>query len=238
MRNEGERPAEAAVFAAAGFNTAPNFMAELVEELKRRLLAERKLAAVSCALLFPYGDWSAGSVAQLRMIRRDLALPLSGYARSTGAKHIVKAISGTLSNKAAGRLILLGHSAGGAAAVQAAAQLLSAGEPWANGLAVFQIGSPKVKVPEPLRERVCYLYAGRPDGKSRDPVCAIGSWGGWERGRGGLPRWNRFLHAPGRIRAVPIIGGHRDYFRSREPFRNEEGLTNLEMVLERLMEEL
>ena len=92
MRNEGERPAEAAVFAAAGFNTAPNFMAELVEELKRRLLAERKLAAVSCALLFPYGDWSAGSVAQLRMIRRDLALPLSGYARSTGAKHIVKAI--------------------------------------------------------------------------------------------------------------------------------------------------
>lgn len=235
QRDQRQRD-EVAVFAAAGWRTAPNFMVELIETLKRRLTAERGMRVVSSGLLFPYGDWSVGSVSQLRAIRRDLMLPMSQFNRSAGAKRIVKSVTAALAEGPAERLILVGHSAGGAAAVQAAALL--SGTCRARGIAVFQIGSPKVKVPAALRERVYYAGAGRPRGKIRDAVCAIGNWGGWERGSGGIPRWNRLLYAPATISAVPIVGGHRDYFRNQAPYLNEDGVSNLEIMLDWLLDAL
>lgn len=224
----------AALFAVAGIKTAPDFMQELIEQLRRKLTEERRLPVDFAGLLFPYGDWNVRSTWQIRRIRRDLMLPMAAYERSYGAIEILKSVSDALNGNPVDRLILIGHSAGGVASVQAAAAFMRGGA-LARVVQVIQVGSPKIRVPALLRERVCYLYAGRRDGKNRDRICSIGSWGGWERGRGSLPRWNRRMHAPGHIEAVPIIGGHRDYFRDREPFRNREGFSNLELMLDRML---
>lgn len=133
--------------------------------------------------------------------------------------------------------ILIGHSAGGVAAVHAASLLLerAGGKP----CPVVMIGSPKCRIPEALRGAVLYVHAaGSRERKgsrfgSPDPVTRLGSFGGWgPSGRRGWRVWQRDKHAPEEIAAVPVAGGHADYFRSQAPFLDAEGRSNLDRISE------
>ncbi|SFB33073.1 hypothetical protein SAMN05216312_10612 [Cohnella sp. OV330] len=152
--------------------------------------------------------------------------------------------------------VFVGHSAGGVAAVHAAG-LLHARE---EGMPcpVVMIGSPKCKIPGPLQNAVLYVQAERtreaggaardaergPEtvareqpgelaiGKSADPICRIGSFGGWGKDADRLlPGWHGDRHAPGARAAVRIAGGHADYFRDRPPFIAGDGRTNMDETL-------
>jgi hypothetical protein len=108
-----------------------------------------------------------------------------------------------------------------------AAALLAEQYP-ARRLAVALIGSPRSPVPRPLAPRTAYFYAAGRGERPRDPIACLGSWGGWRRGRCGLPVWDRRLHRPGCVRALPLAGGHADYFRTR--LTAADGRTNLQCV--------
>jgi len=104
-------------------------------------------------------------------------------------------------------IALIGHSGGAVAAVHAAERLRADG---ANVAAVVMIGSPKTPIPSGLREATLFLYAGT------DPVARLGFW----RGK-----------PPGRALALATVGGHTDYFRSKPPFVNADGRSNLAVTL-------
>jgi hypothetical protein len=133
---------------------------------------------------------------------------------------------------AAGPLWLVGHSGGGVAAVHAAEALLAAGA--AEGCRLVQIGSPRCAVPEPLQARTAYVYAARAGSRRpADPICRLGSWGGWERAARFALRWNRRRYAPATIASLPLVGGHADYFRDHGMFRQADGgATNLQLTVD------
>ncbi|MBB6674954.1 hypothetical protein [Cohnella nanjingensis] len=82
---------------------------------------------------------------------------------------------------------------------------------------------------EPVRE-----HEGAREGvrKPADPICRIGSFGGWRAaGAFRVPAWQADKYAPAAVRGVPILGGHADYFRRSAPFVNDAGQSNLEMTL-------
>lgn len=230
-------PRKLDIYLLAGVATAPNFMEELRQALVRRLRSAG--ADVRADLLFPYGDWNRKLLPQLYEIRRDLVCR-EGRRHSTGCAAAAEAIRATYRG---GGLAIIGHSGGGVAAVHAARLLRYRQQPErlrpdrgnegaeAPSWRVIQIGSPKCAVPDDMRDSVMYVYAARPCGRPADPVTRLGTWGGWERG-GGLPRWNPRRYAPGVIVPVRIRGGHPDYFRSREPYIDEEGVSNLEKMLQ------
>lgn len=233
------QPRKLDIYLLAGVATAPNFMEELRQALLHRLRSAG--ADVRAELLFPYGDWSRRLLPQLSEIRRDLVCREGRRRNSAGCEAAAEAIRATYRG---GGLAVIGHSGGGVAGVHAVRLLRS----WqqgerprpvdgiegaeAPGWRVIQIGSPKCAVPDDMRDSVMYAYAAKPGGRSIDPVTRLGTWGGWERGGGGIPRWNPRRYAPGVIVPVRIRGGHPDYFRSREPYIDEEGASNLEKMLE------
>jgi hypothetical protein len=163
---------------------------------------------------------------QLQEARQDISTKAVHIRASVRghqiAEHIMLKSSGC-------KLILIGHSAGGIAAIHAAAVLRRNG---VNVSFIVQIGCPKHAVPAELRARTLYTYGvGGSGWKISDPVVRIGTWGGWEKGRSsGLPIWKPMLHAPYHIRKLPIIGGHADYFRTREPFLNEDRIPNIHLT--------
>ncbi|GAA3408630.1 hypothetical protein ACFFNY_07625 [Paenibacillus hodogayensis] len=224
-------PLKAAVFAAAGVYTSPNFMEGVLERIARTLTEQAGMNVVRSALLFPYGDWSSGLFRQIRQVRRDMSLPVHAFDRSLGGRMVLEALDDC---SAADLLFLIGHSGGGVAAVHAAMQLRRlAGAPH---IRIAQIGCPRGRIASELRPNVRYLYAVHPAGGApKDPICRIGSWGGWESGTFGLPRWNPLKHAPGERIPVPIIGGHADYFRERPPFLDQAGRSNLDIVAENML---
>jgi hypothetical protein len=221
----------AAIFAAAGVYTSPTFMVDILGKAIELLQSHTRLRVVRSGLLFPYGDWNTGLLRQIRQVRQDMSLHGVSYGRSIGGRGMTEAF-GDLNGIDV--LLLLGHSGGGLAAVHAAAPL---GSPLPGlDVRIVQIGCPRFAIAPELRMRVHYLYAvGRAGGPVKDPICRIGSWGGWERSAHGIPRWNPLKFAPGERTPVPIIGGHADYFRDRAPFRNKAGLTNLDIVSETLL---
>ncbi|MFD2333653.1 hypothetical protein ACFSR7_30715 [Cohnella sp. GCM10020058] len=148
--------------------------------------------------------------------------------------------------------LFVGHSAGGVAAVHASGLLLAR----EGGLPspVVMIGSPKCRIPGPLRDAVLYVQAegpqkargaalgsraaapSRPEARSAsrtaDPICRIGSFGGWGKNADRLlPGWHGDRHAPGARAAVRIAGGHADYFRDRAPYISGDGRTNMDETL-------
>lgn len=220
----------ALVYAVAGVYTSPDFMEGVLDKIVRTLNARPGLTVARAALLFPYGDWGSGLVRQIRQVRRDLSLRTDAFARSGGGLRLAEAIGDPGDAKL---LLLIGHSGGGLAAVHAAMMLRQRTD---LRIRIAQIGCPRGRIAPELRADVRYLYAVNPaSGAAKDPICRIGSWGGWERGAFGLPRWNPLKHAPRERTPVPIIGGHADYFRDRDPFRHATGRTNLELVAERIL---
>lgn len=227
------------LYLIAGVNTAPHFMEEFRQTLHREM--EEAGAEVRSKLLFPYGDWSRRTAAQLLEIRRDMRLPPERLNRSIGGRQVLEAMWPARGEDGRrSRPILIGHSGGGVAAVHASALLpeLEGGVP----CPVVMIGSPKCRIPDAMRGSVLYLRAagrGRRRGTmaTADPVARIGSFGGWSpAGRFGWPKWRRDKHAPTAIRSVPILGGHADYFRNRHPYLDEAGKSNLERISETVRE--
>ncbi|CAG7645137.1 hypothetical protein ACFQI7_25315 [Paenibacillus allorhizosphaerae] len=209
------------IYTLAGVATAPTFMEDFSSELTVRL----RLGGWDVRhteLLFPYGDWSRKLLYQLLEMRNDLYPLRRARLAPIGGKLAADAVAGSYSG---GLALLIGHSGGGVAAVQAAELLCRAGTVHSAQLRVVQIGSPKCPVPEPLRERTLYIRS------ARDPATLIGNWGGFERGSFGQPWWNARKYAPSHHVRLPIIGKHADYFRRRSPYVNREGFSNLELTL-------
>jgi hypothetical protein len=223
---------KAFVYLAGGVATAPDFMAEAGVVLHRRL--EAAGLKVRTELLLPYGDWHQSLSRQLLDMRRDL-WPVSPqrYLRSTGGHRMAQAIQATYSG---GKLLIVGHSGGGVAGVHAAALLAEQSVIQPSDIRIVQIGSPKCALPPATQSGVLYLRAVNGKGRASDPVTRLGSWGGWEPTRGAVPRWNPRLYAPPTVYDLPIVGGHADYFRHREPYIGEDGRTNLEATLQPVLD--
>ncbi|RKN85264.1 hypothetical protein [Paenibacillus ginsengarvi] len=230
------------VFAAAGVYTSPDFMQGVLKRIVSMLERQKGLRVAHAALLFPYGDWGSPLLRQIREVRRDMALRGSGrFERSVGGSAIIRAIGDCTG---ADRLLFIGHSGGGVASVHAAMTLLrqagSEGEggSWKPDIRIAQIGCPRCSIPPEMQARVRYLYAaGRSEGSSKDPICRLGSWGGWDRnGPLVVPRWNPLKHAPQKRIAIPVIGGHPDYFRDHAPYIDELGRSNLDRVADCILD--
>ncbi|WP_217596081.1 hypothetical protein [Cohnella sp. GbtcB17] len=261
-----------------GVRSAPRFLDGLNATLAARL------AALGCEVrgrvLFPYDDWHRRLLPQIREARFDIMLPYRRYERSIGGRRVLAELdrdrsesdarknrqeeeavregqaSAANGERAADRpkelALFVGHSAGGVAAVHASGLLLAR----EGGLPspVVMIGSPKCRIPGPLRDAVLYVQAertreargaangaqtpasARPQtlaaGKAADPICRIGSFGGWSKNAGRLlPGWRGDLHAPGARAAVRIAGGHADYFRDGSPYTADDGRTNMDETL-------
>lgn len=205
----------------AGVGTAPHFMQRFYEELAG-LLERETGTVVSGGLLFPYGDWNRSLRSQVLEVWHDIRLPLDRLSRSIGGQSALLQIGPATS----GRLLLIGHSGGGTAAVHAAAMLHGERQP--GTVAVLQIGSPKSPVPEELQAGTAYLYAARPDGRGKDPVCRIGSWRSREGLRRLRPGRRGRAYAPDQLVPLQLAGGHPDYFRST--MLNTDGQSNLDRI--------
>ncbi|CAG7637510.1 hypothetical protein PAESOLCIP111_03850 [Paenibacillus solanacearum] len=208
----------------AGVATAPTFMEDFGRELADRLRESGRDVA-HAELLFPYGDWSRKLLHQLLEMRNDLYPLRPAKLAPIGGRLAAEKVAASY---AGGLALLIGHSGGGVAAVQAAELLSRAGTVEEPLLRVVQIGSPKCPVPAALRERTLYIRS------KRDPASLLGSWGGIERGTFGQPWWNARKHAPSGQDWLPIIGKHADYFRRKPPYVSMEGVSNLELTVSRI----
>ncbi len=207
------------LFLAAGVATSPNFMEEFRCELQSRM--ESQSIVVESELAHPYGYWSRPLSAQLREAGRDLRRGASGYRESIGGARLLEAIDAHPSSQSgqSWQTVLIGHSAGGTAAVHAAMRLRERSAS-AGPCLVVMIGSPRFRIPAELREHIYYLYAAG----AADPIPRIGAFSGW-----GIRR-----QAPRAVTRLPIVGGHADYFRGGEGFRNASGHSNLTITLDRV----
>ncbi|TXK70270.1 alpha/beta hydrolase [Paenibacillus sp. N3.4] len=174
---------------------------------------------------YPYGDWTRPRLDQLREIGSDLWNNAHRKSSRYGGKRLTASIEQVL--KPGQKLLLIGHSAGAVASIQAADTLLKAGR---TIIGVVQIGSPKCAVPSSLSHRVLYLNGVNTMLKPVDPIPRIGTWGGWSAARFGLKRWNHLKQAPFERKPLPLIGGHADYFRDHHPYIWNES-TNLQTTL-------
>ncbi|QHW31769.1 hypothetical protein GZH47_13585 [Paenibacillus rhizovicinus] len=247
-----EQRLNVSLYLLAGLATAPLFM-ESFRAALHGILEREGFGVRTSRLLFPYGDWSRRAVPQLWEISRDMRLGATRLGRSIGGSRAVDMIGAGWPDRpeSTDRIVLIGHSGGGVAAVHAAWLLhdqLGGSPP-----PVVMIGSPRCRIPEELRASVLFVYAGAAaespaPGKPADAIARLGTFGGWRGagrprpgrrvdgasaagGRRLWPGWQKDKHAPLFSSGVPIIGKHADYFREREPYMNDLGLTNLRLTL-------
>jgi pimeloyl-ACP methyl ester carboxylesterase len=218
------------IYLLAGVATAPLFMETIRIALHDRLT---KLGeSVHSELLFPYGDWSRRVIPQVWEIKKDMRLGFQRLERSIGGNRVLASIESQLIAESGCRIILIGHSAGGVAAVHAA-QLLLEKQVCSKPCSVVMIGSPRIRIPEPLKRSILSLHA---IGKNRDLISRLGTFGGWQAGLGRIPVWRADKHAPDSIQVLSLLGGHPDYFRDQAPFINQQGKSNLELTLEAIVQ--
>jgi hypothetical protein len=208
-----------ALYILAGAATSENFLDDFKHELVSRY--EQAGIGVQSSMLFPYGDWNRGILKQVMEISYDLFPRFGRKSSYNRGQMVADHIKDTYSS---GRIVIIGHSSGGVTGIHAANRL--ACEQYSD-VRVVQIGSPKCAVPADIQTTSLYIRSMNHMGKLTDPITRIGSWGGWER-KGANARWNSRLRAPASILTIPLIGGHADYFRSRKPFVDESGKSNLE----------
>jgi hypothetical protein len=216
-------PEEIVIYISAGFATAPNFLDVFAEAMAARY--EQAGSRVRVVIHYPYGDWTIQRQRQLREITSDLWNNAHQKPSLYGGKSLTLLIKENLI--LGQRLLLIGHSAGGVASVQAADVLMKEGIPI---LGVVQIGSPKCAIPPSLKRRVLYLNGANQLDQSIDPIPRLGTWGGWTKTYLGIHRWNSFKHAPIHRKTLPLIGGHADYFRDHYPYIWQDA-TNLQTTL-------
>jgi len=204
--NENSR--RLALLTLGGVFTSPDFMDEFREEMRRR--CERAGWCATAHSVMPYGDWTLPRIRQAAEVTVDVLFPAFGGRRAASEAARLREPS----REGAVEVALLGHSGGGVAAVHAAAALARTGIPVR---AVAMIGSPKTPVPQSLRTRTAAWSLADARGRIGDPVARLGSWLG---------------RPPAHTARLALIGGHRDYFRSRSPFVNEAGESNLSVTSE------
>lgn len=229
------------LYMLAGVATAPHFMERFYEELVQLFWREAEVIAGG-GQVFPYGDWSRPLRRQAAEVWHDMRLPLDRLAFSRGGRETVRQL-GQLQAADNRRLLLVGHSGGGVAALHAAAWWLGHGQHSGRILApdgesqgipakevrVVQIGSPKSPVPELLQEATLYCYSSWPSGKGKDPVCRLGTWKVRSPRNFIKPVTVPADYKPGLIKALPLAGGHPDYFRAG--MISPDGCSNLENTL-------
>ncbi|WP_246070678.1 hypothetical protein [Paenibacillus kobensis] len=218
------------VYLMAGVATASQMFSECCRKLEE--LLGHEAGKLDIHVLFPYGDNSRNLWAQVLEVGSDLT---NGIRLSrVGGRKAAESIQATY--KGAGRVLLIGHSGGGAAAYQAAVKLQRNGT--LRDFRVVQIGSPRIRVLPELKDRVSYFHSVDAEGKVSDPISRIGTWGGWSVSGGqrkrNVPYWNRLKYAPGLVEGIPVIGGHADYFRHQNPFVDSQSVCNLDKTVDRI----
>ncbi|RXZ84345.1 hypothetical protein EBB07_04340 [Paenibacillaceae bacterium] len=213
------------VYLLAGVATAPNFFHRCCETLQA--LCEQSGWNTQVEVIYPYGDNSRSLFSQVREVGGDLVYRFNGFR--IGGKLVADQIRETCNGEP---LILIGHSGGGAAAYQAARILVN--EKRVSEFKIVQIGSPKVPIHPDYRAHVFYVHAIDQDGRFKDPITRLGSWGGWSRAAYFLPQWNRRKYAPEHIEGINVLGGHADYLRHDAPYIDEEEVSNLDKTLKRI----
>ncbi|MCD1257571.1 hypothetical protein B5M42_001805 [Paenibacillus athensensis] len=203
---------------AAGIATSPQFLDRLAERLGAELLPDG--VALAPEVAYPYGDWARGKAAQVRELARDWWLPpvrtaAAAFAAATRGADWLAVRTAERCPAGSPRPLLIGHSGGGVACVRAAELLRRQG---ITPRGVVQIGSPRCAVPRWLTARTLFIRAVGIHSGRIDPITRLGGWGGWIRGRSGVPRWSAAARAPGCVTVVPIVGGHADYFRDHAPY--------------------
>ncbi|WP_036711642.1 hypothetical protein [Paenibacillus pinihumi] len=215
------------IYLLAGIATAPHFFGrccDMIAQVARKAGWEPVVEAI-----FPYGDDSRSILSQVREVSGDLPHRIS-ITRKGGriaASHIRNSYSGE-------PLVLIGHSGGGAAAYQAVRILSREKRLDQDKCRIVQIGSPKVPIVPELRHHVYYIHAVDGEGRAKDPITRLGSWGGWSAGRFRLPGWNARKYAPAHIEGIHLLGGHTDYLRHDLPFIDEQQMSNMEKTLGRV----
>lgn len=212
------------IFLLAGVKTTPSAFYSLEEALK--LFIKQKGITPDIELLFPYGEAERSLMRQLFEVRSDLSnrAKLAGF----GGRKVWHRID---KHRAIPRLLLIGHSGGGVAAYQIARKLFEDSQPIETK--VIQIGSPKTRIIPQLRNQVGYIHSIDDGGAMNDPITRLGTWGGWRSDLMPFPRptWDSNKFAPGFVQGVKTIGGHADYFRVSDQFRDEMQLCNLEKTM-------
>ncbi|SFL08315.1 hypothetical protein SAMN03159341_103121 [Paenibacillus sp. 1_12] len=218
------------LFLLAGVATAPLFMEDFRLAMITNLTQAGYTVSVS-ELLYPYGDWSRRLLRQLHELRHDLWTARSRPLRSIGGNRAADMIK-ACGDK--GWPLLIGHSGGGVAAVQAASILAAnAADHAEKPIRVVQIGSPKCPIPSWLHNSWMYAEAIRDNGRSSDPVTWLGNQRVWQRSSGGLPIWRQSVPAANLAQLrLPLVGGHPDYFRAGSSYLNKQGSTNLEITVQ------
>lgn len=178
-------------------------------------------------VLFPYGDASRNVIKQVLEVKTDLSNRMS--AGRIGGRLVWQQIKDNVKGQ---RALFIGHSGGGAAAYQAARMLAEEGA--LQDYRVVQVGSPRTPIHPDMRDKVSYFHSVDCFGKLNDPISRIGSWGGWSRTGGVMPRWNRYKYAPGYVEGIPTVGGHADYFRNTEPYMDTNSVCNLDKTISRV----
>ncbi|CAM3784178.1 hypothetical protein MALU111345_20530 [Marinicrinis lubricantis] len=225
------------VYAAAGFATSPQFMSHFLDRIEQEL--GREGMVLRAELLFPYGDWHLNKMRQLREIASDLRLSIKKRHFSVGGRRILSTLH--KEDRITGdELILIGHSAGGLAAMHAAHRLMELNDrdgasSTIPNVKVIQIGSPRCRVPKKLQRSSLYVYATNAKGRVTDPITKMGSWSGWPIVTHRKLLRDPLFYAPDSIQGVQTIGGHKDYFRHMPPFVNEAGCTNLDVTVQAIM---
>lgn len=221
------KPSPISIYLLAGVATSNSIFNECKIKLEKMFQSDGIEPAIH--VLFPYGDASRSVLRQVLEVKSDLSNRIK--AGRVGGQNALLKIKQTLSGD---RMLLIGHSGGGAAAYQAAKMLHENGE--INDFRIVQVGAPRTPIDPSLQERVSYFHSINSLGKLNDPISRIGSWGGWSRDKSAVPRWNRLKYAPGYVEGIPTVGGHADYFRHTKPYTDHEAVCNLDKTIDRVRE--
>ncbi|MGM0882148.1 MAG: lipase family protein [Bacillota bacterium] len=219
------KPSPISIYLLAGVATSNSIFNECKIKLEKLFQSDGLEPVIH--VVFPYGDASRNLVRQVLEVRSDLSNRMR--AGRVGGQIALRKIKQTLTGD---RMLLIGHSGGGAAAYQAAKMLHENGE--INDFRIVQVGSPRNPIDPVLQERVSYFHSVNSLGKLNDPISRIGTWGGWSRDRYAVPRWNSWKYAPGYVEGIPTVGGHADYFRHTKPYTDQEAVCNLDKTIDRV----
>ncbi len=215
------------IYLLAGVKTSSSIFVECIRRLEEKFCRDGKSAEIST--VFPYGDMSRNLLRQVFEVKSDLSN--RSKAKRIGGKLAYSQIKQKLPEQC-NRVLLIGHSGGGAAAYQAACLLDK--EKHDMDIRIVQIGSPRMPILPQMKRKVSYFHAIDQTGKAIDPICRIGSWGGWGSETGVRPLWNASKYSPGHVEGIATMGGHADYFRHEPPFFDSNNICNLEKMMDRV----
>ena len=214
------------IFLLAGVQTKPSAFQALSEQLKERLALRGFMPEIE--ILFPYGDAERKLWKQVLEVGIDLRY--KGFYKGIGGKKVWHLVEPHIHSS---KLLFIGHSGGGIAAYQIAKHIYHLYQSHFESLGVIQIGSPKIKIANPLKNHVAYIHAIDEQGQLKDPISKLGNWGGWNaKAKPMRIFWDKHKHAPKHVHGIETIGGHADYFRIAPTFRDAQQRCNLDKTMQ------